>query len=53
MAQKKSGSRWLIYRAWREGRLPGWRPTFADLWALALGMGDAPAVVVQQFSLKR
>lgn len=30
----------MIYRAWREGRLPDYRPTLADLRAMSAGMGD-------------
>jgi len=30
-------SRVLQYRAWARGRAPGYRPTLADLLALAIG----------------
>lgn len=37
MAQKKTGARWLIFQQWARGLAGGYRPTFADLWALSQG----------------
>ena len=43
---KKKGpidSRWLQFRRWAAGRHEDYRPSIADLWALATGRGSEPS----------
>jgi len=35
-----------MFQAWGRGRLPGYRPTLADLWALGQGLADPTPVVM-------
>ncbi len=38
-----------MFRAWAAGRRPEYRPTMADLWALSIGWGEEPGVVVHNY----
>lgn|GEM_PF-7085985 len=48
MARKKipPASRYLSYRRWAAGRHHAYRPSMADLWALATGLGSEPPVMI-------
>ena len=48
MAAKKNGTRFTQFVRWGRGLAPHYRPTIADLEALAAGFADAPPVNVIQ-----
>lgn len=46
-------ARWLAFTAWSRGRNEQYRPTFADLISLQLGLADPEPIHVHQLQVNR